>query len=99
MKHYIDKDALVAMIKSRMATNKHENPLTAAAYVEDEDILEAINTLEVREVDLEKEIDNIWNPRFNLGWDEKSLLSMNREGFTTIAKHFFELGLKAQKGE
>lgn len=34
----IDKDALVAMIKSRMATNMHENPLTASAYVEDEDI-------------------------------------------------------------
>ena len=55
--------------------------------------------VEVKEVDLDKEIDNIWNPRFNLGWDEKSLLSMNHEGFTTIAKHFFELGLKAQKGE
>lgn len=49
--------------------------------------------------DLEKEIDKIWNPRFNLGWDEKSLLSMNHEGFTTIAKYFYELGLKSQKGE
>lgn len=48
--------------------------------------------------DLEKEIDKIWNPRFNLGWDEKSLLSMNHEGFTTIAKYFYELGLKT-KGE
>lgn len=56
------------------------------------------NTLETKEVNLEKEIDKIWNPRFNLGWDEKSLLSMNHEGFTTIAKHFFELGLKL-KGE
>lgn len=55
--------------------------------------------LEVKEEDLEKEIDNIWNPRFNPGWNEKSLLSMNHEGFTTIAKHFFELGLKVQKGE
>ena len=48
--------------------------------------------------DLEKEIDSIWNPRFHLGWDEKSLLSINHGGFTSIAKHFFELGLKA-KGE
>jgi len=55
--------------------------------------------VEVKGMDLEEEIDNIWNPRFNLGWDEKSLLSMNHEGFTTVAKHFFELGLKAQKGE
>ena len=71
-------------------------------------LLSFIDTLEVKdiedlqgleEVDLEKEIDNIWNPRFNLGWDEKSLLSMNHEGFITIVKHFFELGLKTQKGE
>lgn len=55
--------------------------------------------IESKEVDLEKEIDSIWNPRFNLGWDEKSLLSINHEGFTSIAKHFFELGLKAQKGK
>lgn len=63
------------------------------------ELLSFIDTLEVKEVDLEKEIDNIWNPRFNFGWDEKSLLSMNHEGFTTIAKHFFKLGFKALKGE
>lgn len=55
------------------------------------------NSLDVEEMDLEKEIDKIWNPRFNLGWDEKSLLSINHEGFTTIAKYFYELGLKTQK--
>jgi len=50
-------------------------------------------------VDLEKEIDEIWNPRFNLGWDEKSLLSINRSAFETIARHFYELGLNARKEE
>ena len=48
-------------------------------------------------VDIEKEIDAIWNPRFNLGWDEKSLLSINHSAFETIARHFFELGLNARK--
>ena len=64
-------------------------------------IYDAIDSLQQEhpEMDLEKEIDKIWNPRFNLGWDEKSLLSINHEGFTTIAKHFYELGLKTQKGE
>jgi len=56
-----------------------------------------LDTIETKEVDLEKEIDKIWNPRFNLGWDEKSLLSMNHEGFTTIAKYFYELGLKTKE--
>ena len=58
-----------------------------------------IDTLEVKEVDLKKEIDKIWNPRFNLGWDEKSLLSINHEGFTTIAKYFYELGLKTKENK
>lgn len=56
------------------------------------------NLDDAAKVNLEKEIDKIWNPRFNFGWDEKSLLSINHEGFTTIAKHFYELGLKT-KGE
>ena len=96
MAHYIDKDALVAMIKSRMATNMHENPLTASAYVEDEDILEAINTLKVKEVDLEKEIDLV-EDKYH------SFESLSRADIIDIIKHFFELGMsvsnKAQKGE
>ena len=55
MVHFIDKDALVVMIKSRMATNKHENPLTASAYVEDEEILAAIDSLDVKEIEEENE--------------------------------------------
>jgi len=51
------------------------------------------------EVDLSKEIDEIWNPRFNLGWDEHSALSMNHEGFVHIARHFYNLGLNARKEE
>ena len=51
------------------------------------------NTLEVKEVDLNKEIDRAWdNTSDNFseeGWKE----------FEDIAKHFFELGLKAQKGK
>lgn len=50
-------------------------------------------------IDLEKEIDAIWNPRFNLGWDEHSCLTMNRNGFNDFARHFYELGLNARKEE
>lgn len=49
------------------------------------------------EADLEKEIDAVWNPRFNLGWDEKSLLSINRSAFETIARHFWNKGYNARK--
>lgn len=79
----IDKDALVAMIKSRMATNMHENPLTASAYVEDEDILEAVDTLEVKEVDFDAE----WKRYFEYRGD------MATVNIKHLAKHFFELGM------
>ena len=46
------------------------------------------------EVDLEKEIDAVWNPRFNLGWDENSMLTINHDGFVSIARHFYELRKK-----
>ena len=104
MEQYISKSSLVAEIKKRRDRNQEICTAEGSgAYYEDGFILDIINSLEVKEVDLEKEIDNIWNPRFNLGWDEKSLLSTNYEGFTTIAKYFFKLGMvacnKAQKGE
>ena len=97
----IDKDALVVEIRKRLLPvirDKHYDEWEEGQDSERRAILSIIDTLDVKEVDFEKEIDNIWNPRFNLGWDEKSLLEMNHEGFTTIAKHFYELGLKA-KGE
>lgn len=47
-----------------------------------------INTLEMKEVDLQKEIDRVWDntsDKFSEdGWKE----------FEDIAKHFFELGMK-----
>ena len=48
-------------------------------------------------VDLKKEIDAVWNPRFNLGWDENSCLTMNRAGFEKFSRYFYELGLNTRK--
>ena len=48
-------------------------------------------TLEVKEVDLTEEIEKYLK--------QYSMLAVGRKDFTDIAKHFFELGLKAQKGE
>lgn len=99
-KKLIDKDALVAKIERRIKTNKEcMLGLRNLDYYQGKvdalnDTISSLDALEVKGVDLEKEIGNIWNPRFNLGWDEKSLLSVNHEGFTTIAKHFFELGMR-----
>ena len=101
MIQYIDKEKVIEEIKKLYKEDYKFLPSDIVESVGDfkDDLLMVLDNLStVEEVDLEKEIDNIWNPRFNLGWDEKSLLSVNHEGFTTIAKHFYELGLKSIKG-
>ena len=50
-----------------------------------------LDTHEVKEVDLEKEI--------SFQWSKFCLNSKDKDSFVKSAKHFFELGLKAQKGE
>ena len=52
---------------------------------------------EVKEVDLEKEKDDYWNKLCDSEFGE--LLERDAKWFDDIAKHFFELGLKAQKGK
>lgn len=52
-----------------------------------------ISYLEVKEVDLCKEEERIWKD-FNIG--ERHL---SKNDLEKISKYFFELGLKAQKGE
>jgi hypothetical protein len=91
MEQYIPKSALVAEIERRRESNAKERYF--GRLVEDNYFLSFINTLEVKEVDLQSEIDRVWdNTSDNFsedGWKE----------FEDIAKHFFELGIKAQKGE
>ena len=95
MIHLIDKDALVAEIERRAAffmkeskkkTTSDDSSCAVALY----GLLSFINTLEVKEVDLEKEIAN----QYESNYEDY----LTYEEFADIAKHFFELGLKA-KGE
>ena len=88
MAKYIDKSALVADIERRIKINKecmlgfrnldyYQGKVDAL-----NDTISFINTLEVKEVDLEKE------------W--KEFLKDGDVGFKEIAKHFFELGMRFQ---
>jgi len=103
MKQYIDKSAVVAEIKrivdveneSIKSFEHHRNTREKQQYSTRMDLLERIlsfiNTLEVKEVDLEKEIELVKEDyeQVDVAWNND---------FDFIAKHFFELGLKA-KGE
>ena len=98
MEQYIPKSALVAEIERRRDLHykyymkNGVGSIAECKYDEDREILSFINTLEVKEVDLEKELDSMITPELKF---HKALPSL-----FDVAKHFFELGLKvAQKGE
>ena len=105
----IDKDVLVAeIIRRRKAIPKDEDDKRLQAVYGNEafvltQLLEYIDTLEVKEVDLEKHLkEDIEDVLFDLdGVAVKGATHyLTVEDVKNIAKHFFELGLKAaQKGE
>lgn len=64
------------------------------------EILSFLDTLEVKEVDLEKEIDGYMTKKWEGIEEDKRFYDMMKNNLRDIAKHFFELGLKAaQKGK
>ena len=77
MEQYISKAAVLAEI-NRVLNSYDPNEITSGRYSL-VDLRDFLDTLEVKEVDLEKEMENIFESTFRI-----------------IAKHFFELGLKAQ---
>lgn len=104
MEQYISKTAVVAEIERR----KEESWL--GSYTKEKgiifditnDILSFIDTLEVKEADLEKEIDDYVNEHFSECDDGVLISDANSKeltllDITPLAKYFFELGLKSQK--
>lgn len=122
MKQYIDKSAVITEIERIMDSeneninsfeqhrNTSEKQRYSARMALLEHILSFLDTLEVKEVDLEKEIKNGIDNLSNLHCYMEDLFNGNEEeGVYPIpekvtnelfefAKHFFELGLKT-KGE
>lgn len=110
MKELIDKAAVVAEIERRIAffsdiNNKqvvHGNLDCAIAFVGLRDFLD---TLAVKEVDLEKELENLIEKEKAFVTDNWEVKYYNGDSFNHIyelefiARYFFELGLKTQKGE
>ena len=88
----IDKDALVAEIEKRIKVlqeNPYENHKTICHL---DSLKQSINSLEVKEVDLNKEIDNYFDD-YKLAKKEECWL--NHDQAHIFAKHFFELGVNA----
>lgn len=110
MAQYIDKDTVVAEIKSLRCTtfSNFDEGVNCAA----ETLLEIIDTLEVKEIDLVKEVDlekemsNYMN-NHHLYIKDGGRIVFRSNGdtpnfwcdFRDIAKHFFELGLKTKENK
>lgn len=105
MTHLIDKSALVAEIERRIKTNLEcMFGLRNLDYYQGKvdalnDTISSINTIEVKEVDLEKEINKYISDNF-FGSETMGFFAVrtkeepNDIDMALCAKHFFELGLQ-----
>lgn len=96
---YIDKSAVVAEIdklkgKVSDASSYCNGWQHALRMLEIE-----LDTLEVKEVDLDFMLHEYWNLSSKITIDCLESATMTKDEMINFAKHFFELGLKAQKGE
>ena len=80
----IDKDALVVEIERRR--NDYINSFMTEQVYMLNNVLDFLDTLEVKEVDLNEEIEKCLK--------RHSMLAVGKKDFTDLAKHFFELGMK-----
>ena len=102
MEQYISQSALVAEIEKRRSKNS-KNKLNLAAAFEDNYLLSFIDSLEVKEVDLEKTINDYFKDwKFDEELDimiKPNNYSATFDDMKEVARHFYKLGLKTQKGE
>ena len=106
MAHLIDKDAVVAEIKRRKELVSDPilsgNDLMIGERNAYFNLLSFLDTLETKEVDLEKELGILDNAYFEFNGVMVKGTTIVEE-LKVIAKHFFELGMavsnKEQKGE
>lgn len=111
MEQYISKSALLAEIEKLIAEyskcpprNNYEEGLKGGRLIGYKDALYKINTLEVKEVDLEKEINTYISNNFfgseTLGFfANRTKEKPNDQDIALCAKYFFELGMQARKEE
>ena len=112
----IDKDKIVAKIEKRIKETESMQPkfdqFWAGQISAFKGVLKILGTIEVKEVNLNKEINDYFNEWQNVLCDEdccneggfccvldENVKPVNIGRCRKVAKHFFELGLKVKKGE
>ena len=102
MAHLIDKDTLLTEIERQEYEMNYE-PFTDEVFGKRmicKHMKTFIDTLEVKEVDIEKEIIDWWNNHYSskdYAFERYSGHYFENSTLIEIAKHFFELGLKTKQ--
>ena len=94
----IDEDRVIAEIDRRITeeSRNSNSDIVIALF----GLKSFLDTIEVKEVDLDKNIKEEYLKRRCYYGKDNMLVILNEPQFNAIAKHFFELGMKmAQKGE
>ena len=105
MAHLIDKDAVVAEIERIQnefsdRNGNFDDLENQGAYKALDRLESSLDTIEVKEVDLEKEIKKVQRKYKTIEEYEGYPCTIYADNIEWIAKHFFELGFQtAQKGE
>ena len=96
MEQYIPKSVVLAEIEERRDLHykyymkNGAGSIAECKYDEDKDILSLLNTLEVKEVDFEKEY-----AKYSNDIDAEYAFPIDLADYKEFAKHFYELGLNA----
>ncbi len=97
MAQYIDKDALIAEIERLYKEHSSKEYIDEGGVVLDE-LEDFLNTLEVKEVDLEKQMQDHIRDCLDIKFPTTDI-DLIKKDVEYTARKFFELGLKTQKGE
>lgn len=102
MIQYIPKDALLAEIENLLDKGKYHDDDYNCAYRDGNNgalyaLKGRIDTLEVKEVDLEKEIDDFITKEWAGIEEDNHFYNMIKNELSDIAKHFVEIGINLQK--
>ena len=100
----INKDALVAEIEKYYNESRKMGQIVVSDYWNGKSdayrcVLTFLDTLEVKEVDLDFFLHEYWSLSPKISIDCLESVTMSKDEMFSFAKHFFELGLKVQKGE
>jgi len=96
VEQYINKSALVAEIERRIKRFREEKDSVSIVKTNTyKGILSFIDTLEVKEVDLDFLLHEYWNLSSKITIDCLESATMTKDEMINFAKHFFELGVNA----